>query len=124
MMVGSIKTNATEFLVQTRVSEIFFGKITDRKLDDNNNLQWKRVFDIYVANREKTNHFLTDPPSSIADAWTHNDIILLHQILTTVEPKIQDLILRCVTVKELSQNYRTFLGISMAGITTSIERMM
>ena len=34
------------------------------------------------------------------DAWTLDDNVLLYQILT-MKPKIQDLVLHCITVKEL-----------------------
>ena len=37
----------------------------------------------------------------MTNAWTLNDNVLIHQILTTMKPKIQDLVLHCITVKEL-----------------------
>jgi len=43
---------------------------------------------------------LADPPTPVTDAWTLDDV-LLYQILTPMEPKIQDLFLHCMTVKEL-----------------------
>jgi hypothetical protein len=42
-------TKPTESLIQTKVSELFSGRITDQKLDDNNYLQWKRAVEIYVV---------------------------------------------------------------------------
>ena len=61
----------------------------------------KRVIEINMAGRGKTCHFLVDPHTPVTNAWTLNDNILLHHLLTTMEPKIQDLILHCMTVKEL-----------------------
>jgi len=61
-------------------------------------LQWKQMIEIYVVGREKTNHLLADPPK-VKDARTLDDNVLLHQILTTMELKIQDLVLHCMTVK-------------------------
>lgn len=79
-------------MVLTRVFEIFFSKIIDQKLDGNNYLQWKCVIDIYVVSPRKSN-LLMDPPALTTDAWTQDDIVLLHQILTSMELKIQDLVL-------------------------------
>ena len=59
----------------------------------------ERVIEIYMAGREKTSHLLVDPPTSVTDVWTLDDNVLLYQILTTMEPKIQDLV--CMIVKEL-----------------------
>jgi len=94
-------TKPADSLIQTRVSELFSGRITDRKLDGNNYLQWKRVVEIYVASRGKTSHLSADPPTPTTDSWTLDDNVLLHQILTSMVPKIQDLVLHCLTVKEL-----------------------
>ena len=64
-------------------------------------MQWKRVIEIYVAGREKTSHLLADSPTPVMDDWTLDDNIVLHQILTTVEPKIEDKVLHCMTMKEV-----------------------
>jgi len=66
--------------------------ITNQKFNENNYLQWKRVIETYVAGRENTSHLLEDPPTPVINAWTL-DNILLHQMLTTMKPKIHDLIL-------------------------------
>ena len=54
-----------------------------------------------MAIRGKTSHLLVDPPIPVIDAWTLDDNILLYQILTTMEPKIQNLVLHCLTVKKV-----------------------
>jgi len=57
-----------------------------------------------VADRGKTSHLLGDSPTPVTDAWTLDsldDNIILFQMLITMEPKIQDLVLHCMTVKEL-----------------------
>ena len=54
-----------------------------------------------MASRGKTSHLLANPPTPVTDAWTLDDNILLYQVLTTIEPKIQDLILHCMIVMEL-----------------------
>jgi len=54
-----------------------------------------------VTDRRKTIHLMVDPPTPVTDAWTLDDNVLLRQILTTIEPRIHDLILHCMTVKEL-----------------------
>jgi len=59
------------------------------------------VIEIYVVGREKTSHLLADSLTLVTDAWTLEDNNLLHQVLTTIEPKIQDLVLRCVIMKLL-----------------------
>ena len=64
-------------------------------------MQWKWVIEINVIGREKTSHLFADPPPLVTDTSTLDDNVLLHQILTTIEPKIQDLILHCITMKEL-----------------------
>ena len=80
--------------------EIVLDRITDWKFDKNNYQQWKWVIEIYVARREKTIHLLVDPPTPMTDAWALEDTKLLYQVLTIMEPKIQDLILHCLTTKE------------------------
>jgi len=37
----------------------------------------------YAVDREKTSHLLADLPTPVTDAWTLDDNILLHQILTS-----------------------------------------
>ena len=104
MMADSTETKTGESnrtMTQMRISEIVFGKISDRKLDENNYLQWKWVIDIYMAGREKTSYLSADPFIPVTNASTLDDNVLLHQILTTIEPKIQDLVLHCMIVKEL-----------------------
>lgn len=54
-----------------------------------------------MAGREKTSHLLADLPTPVTDTWILEDINLVHQILTAMEPKIQDLVLHCMTVKKL-----------------------
>ena len=44
---------------------------------------------------------LADLLTLVTDAWTLDDNILLHQILTMMELKIPDFVLHCMTVKEL-----------------------
>ena len=84
-----------------RISEIFSSRITHWKLEVNNYLQQKWIIKIYVADCGKASHLLTDPPTPGTNVWTLEDNNLLYQILTPIEPKIQDSILHCVTVKEL-----------------------
>ena len=103
IVVESIETKvgeSSETTAQTRISEIVFYKITCQKLDGNNYLQWKRVLS-YVAGRGKTSHLLVDSPTPLTNPWTLEANNLLHQILTTIEPKIQDLVFHYVIVKEL-----------------------
>ena len=71
-----------------KIFEIVSDRITDQKLDRNNYLHWKWVIDIYVTGREKTSHLLADPPTLVTDAWTLDDNILIHQILTTIGLKV------------------------------------
>ena len=64
MMADSTETKTGEpsgTTTQTRISEIVSSRITDRKFDENNYLQWKRVIEFYVAGGEKTSHLLADP---------------------------------------------------------------
>ena len=65
-------------------------------------MQWKRVIEIHIVDRGKTSHLLADYPTPVTDAWILDDNILLHHILITMKPKIQDLALHYITVKELS----------------------
>jgi hypothetical protein len=97
-MMADSKTTYSQ--AQTRVSEIFSGKITKRKFIGNNYLQLKRV-EIYATGRGKIGYLLVVPYTPKIDSWTLDDSNLLHQILTTMEPKIQDLVLHYVTVMEL-----------------------
>jgi len=92
MMADSTETKTGESNRMTTQTRIVSGRITDRKFDENNYLQWKRVIEIYVAGEGKTSHLLVDPPTLVTDAWTLDDNILLHQILTMMEPKIQNLV--------------------------------
>ena len=48
-----------------------------------------------------TSHLLADPPTPVTDVWTLDNNVLLHQILITIELKIQDLVLHCMTMKKL-----------------------
>jgi len=59
------------------------------------------MIQIYVAGQEKISHLLVDPSTPTTDDWTLDDIVILHQILTTMEPKIYNLVFRCMTMKEL-----------------------
>ena len=69
-----------------------------------------------MVSHEKTNHLLADPLTPVTDAWTLKDNNLLHQVLTTMELKVQDVVLHCVTVKELW----CFLSTEKAAISTGL----
>ena len=76
---------------QTRIFKIVSGKNTSWKLDGNNYLQWKQVIKIFVGG-----------PSYLSDRCLDTkDGNLLHQVLITMERKIQDFVVHCVTLKEL-----------------------
>ena len=71
MIVESIKTKASESsgtTAQTKISEIVSGRITNRKLDENNYLQWKWVIEIYVASHRKTSQLLADHLTPVTNA--------------------------------------------------------
>ena len=111
-MTGSTKTKTNKssgMMTHMRISEIASGWITNQKLVENNYLQWNTVIEIYVVGRQKTNHLLADHPAVVTDAWTLDDI-LLYQILTTMKLKIQDLVLHCMTIKELWSFLRDLYG--------------
>ena len=81
MMADSAETKSSESsgtTAQTRISEIVSCNITDRKLDENNYLQWKRLIKIYVVGREKTSYLLADFFSLVTDDWTLDDNVLLY----------------------------------------------
>jgi len=63
-----------------------------------------------VAGRENTSHLLAKPPTPVTYAWTLANNILLFQILTSMKLKIQDLVLHCMTVKELWGFLRDLCG--------------
>jgi len=46
------------------VPEFTTSKITDRKLNEDNNLQWRKIVQINLTSCEKKNHLYTDPPNS------------------------------------------------------------
>ena len=93
-----------------------YDRITYQKLDENNYWQRKRVIEVYVLGWEKVSHLLADPPTPVIDASLEDNNLLYH-VLTMMKPTIQDLILHCMTVKELwcflRELYRGSLNISM-----------
>ena len=54
-----------------------------------------------MAGCGKTSHLSAGPPTLVTDARTLEDSNLLHQVLSMMEPKIQELVFHCVGVKEL-----------------------
>ena len=59
------------------ISVFVSGKITDRKLNDENFLQWKQVVEIYVTGRAKNYHLTDDPPDSKTQTWRQDVALLL-----------------------------------------------
>ena len=48
-------------VMKRAASEFVFEKITDRKLNGDNFLPWKRVIEIHVIARAKDHHLTDDP---------------------------------------------------------------
>ena len=50
-------------------SKVYTSKITDRKLNGDNYLQWKKIVEINFTGHRKKSYLYTDPPSSKTDKW-------------------------------------------------------
>jgi len=51
------------------ISKFVSEKITDRKLNNGNFLQWKRVVEIYVTGKDKDHHLSGYPPNAKTQTW-------------------------------------------------------
>lgn len=54
-------------------------KITDRKLDGSNYLEWHKFIKLYLTSVEKDDHLTKDPPKG-DKIWVRNDARLFIQI--------------------------------------------
>jgi len=83
------------------VPEFITNKIIDRKLNEHNYLQWRKIVEINLTGHEKKSHLYTDPLSSKTDKWKQEDDALFDQLLNIMESKIQDLVMHTSTLKEM-----------------------
>ena len=83
------------------VPEFINNKITNRKLNVDNYIQWSKIVEINFTGRGKKSRLYTYSLSSKTDEWECEDFALFGQLLNIMELKIKDLVMHTSTLKEM-----------------------
>lgn len=73
------------------VPEFIISKITNRKLNTDKYFQWINTAEIYMISQGKKSPLYVDSPIHKTDEW--EDVTLFGQLLSTLKPKTQVLVM-------------------------------
>jgi len=82
------------------VSKFVPGKIIDRKLNGDNFLSENGLLRFILVGESRITTWLTIPDPK-TQTWRQDDALLLGQNLNSMKPRVKDLILHYIIVKEL-----------------------
>ncbi|VFQ60815.1 unnamed protein product, partial [Cuscuta campestris] len=85
-------------------------KITERKLNSSNYLEWVTTIKLYLRSTDKDDHMTDDPPkdATTKKVWLRDDARLFLQIRNSIDGDVLGLVGHCETVKDLME-YLEFL---------------
>lgn len=101
MAYSKIKAESTE--PKLIVLQFITSKITSRKLNGDNYLRCLKIVEINFTGHVNKSHLYKDPSNSKWMNWSKR-MLVFGQLLNIMDPKIQDLVMYTLTMKEM-QNY-------------------